>query len=201
MIDFIKQWANQIIVAVIIATIFEMILPNGNNKKYIKMIIGIYVLFTVVQPIVNKLTGNKFEISSFNYEKYIDKDIIETSSEDFKNNNSNLIQQAYIDNIQNDIQAKLLQKGYEATSCDIDAVSNENDENYGTIRSIKLKIKRKEEKESTSNVIGVEKVEINIDDEQTIEKSNILDEEKQNIIQYLAQEYSLDNNKLRRVFL
>lgn len=196
MIDFIKQWANQIIVAVIIATIFEMILPNGNNKKYIKMIIGIYVLFTVVQPIVNKLTGNKFEISSFNYEKYIDKDIIETSSEDFKNNNSNLIQQAYIDNIQNDIQAKLLQKGYEATSCDIDAVSNENDENYGTIRSIKLKIKRKEEKESTSNVIGVEKVEINIDDEQTIEKSNILDEEKQNIIQYLAQEYSLDKGKI-----
>ena len=43
MIDFIKQWENQIIVAIIIATIFEMILPNSNNKKYIKMIIGIYV--------------------------------------------------------------------------------------------------------------------------------------------------------------
>ena len=35
MIDFLKTWSNQIIVAVIIATILEMIIPDGNNKKYI----------------------------------------------------------------------------------------------------------------------------------------------------------------------
>ena len=33
MIEHISNWAEQIIVAVIIATIIEMILPNGNNKK------------------------------------------------------------------------------------------------------------------------------------------------------------------------
>ena len=61
MITFLRTWANQIIVALIVATIFEMILPDGNNKKYIKMIIGLYVLFTITQPLVAKITGNDFQ--------------------------------------------------------------------------------------------------------------------------------------------
>ena len=36
MIDYISSWAGQIITSVIIVTILEMILPNGNSKKYIK---------------------------------------------------------------------------------------------------------------------------------------------------------------------
>ena len=39
MIDFLSNWAEQLVVAVIIATIIEMILPNNNNKKYIKIVI------------------------------------------------------------------------------------------------------------------------------------------------------------------
>ena len=101
MIEFIKTWVNQIIVAVIISTIIEMILPNGNNKKYIKMIIGLYVLFTIIQPIITKLTGKNLNISDFNYQKYFDHDILETSSNNFEDNNSKLIKQAYIDNIKN----------------------------------------------------------------------------------------------------
>lgn len=67
-ISFISSWAEQIIVAVIIATIIEMILPNGNNKKYIKVVIGIYVLFTILSPILGKITKVNYE--SFDYEKY-----------------------------------------------------------------------------------------------------------------------------------
>ena len=36
MVEWISNWAESIIVAVIIATIIEMILPEGNSKKYIK---------------------------------------------------------------------------------------------------------------------------------------------------------------------
>ena len=41
MINNISSWAEQVIIAMIIATIIEMILPKGNSKKYIKMVIGI----------------------------------------------------------------------------------------------------------------------------------------------------------------
>lgn len=193
MIDFIRTWANQIIVAVIIATIFEMILPNGNNKKYIKMIIGIYVLFTLIQPIASKITGKDFTIST-NYEKYFDEDILETSSNDFENNNSKLIEQAYIDNIKENVQAKIEQKGYKLSSCDINIVTSE--ENYGAIESIVLNIQRKEESESTSNTIEIEKVEINVSEERIVEEPNISDKEKKELIQYLAEEYSIDKSKI-----
>lgn len=204
MIEFIKNWANQIIVAVIIATIIEMILPSGNNKKYIKIIIGLYVLFTIIQPIIIKVTGESINISDFNYRKYFDEDIIETSTEDFENNNSKLIKQAYIDNIKEDIKSKIKQKGYEVINCSIDILDDENKDTYGTIQSISLKIKKQEnELEESSNIIKVENVDIDISDNSnnvnntnSIEKSNLSDDEKIEVIEYLAEEYSIQKNNI-----
>lgn len=193
MIDFIKTWVNQIIVAVIIATIFEMLLPNGNNKKYIKMVIGIYVLFTIIQPIASKITGKEFEIG-VNGEKYFNENIFQTSSDDFENNNSKLIEQAYINNIKKDVQAKIEQKGYKVSSCNITIITTK--ENYGTIDSIVLKLANKEEKEVAKNIIEIEKVEINVSEEKVEENINITDKEKQNIIEYLAAEYSIEKTSI-----
>ena len=63
MISFISKWAEQIIIAVIVATIIELILPNSKNKKYIQMVIGVYILFTIISPIIS----NKEELA---IEKY-----------------------------------------------------------------------------------------------------------------------------------
>ena len=188
MIDFIKIWANQIIVAVIIATIFEMLLPNGNNKKYIKMVSGIYVLFTLIQPVATKITGKEFEISD-NYEKYFDEEILKTSADNFENNNSKLIEETYINNIKQDVQAKIEQKGYKLASCNISIITAE--ENYGAIERIVLNVQNKEESINVSNIIEIEKVEINVGEEKVVETSNITEREKQDIIQYLVEEYSI----------
>ena len=48
MIGFISSWAEQIIIAVIVVTILEMILPKGNSKKYIQTIMGVYILYTII---------------------------------------------------------------------------------------------------------------------------------------------------------
>ena len=200
MIEFLKTWVNQIILAVIISTIIEMILPNGNNKKYIKMIIGLYVLFTIIQPITTKITGKNLNISDFNYQKYFDQDTLETSSNDFEDNNSKLIKQAYIDNIKKDIVTKINQKGYKVESCSIEILDNENEDTYGTIKSISLRINNKEDEEKESNnIINIENVDINVKDNKDIEnnneitkKNNLSDKEKIEIIKYLSEEYSVD---------
>jgi len=208
MIVFLKTWANQIIVAVIIATIIEMILPRGNNKKYIKMVIGIYVLFTIIQPIITKITGDNLEILSFNYKKYFDEDAIETTSQDFKDNNSKLIKQAYIDKIEDDIKTKIKQKGYELTSLKIDIIEDESLDIYGIIENISLKIKtaeiNEEESEKPTNTINIENVDINISNSTNVnntandidEKLNISEKEKIEIIEYLANEYSIDKKNI-----
>lgn len=53
MINFLSNWVEGIAIAVIIASIFEMIIPKGNIKKYIKMILGIYVIFSIISPFVD----------------------------------------------------------------------------------------------------------------------------------------------------
>ena len=204
MIIFIKTWVSQIIVAVIIATIIELILPNENNKKYIKMIIGMYVLFTIIQPVVTKITGNNLEITNFNYKKYFDEDIIQSSSQDFENNNSKLIEQAYINNIKEDIVQKLKQKGYEVLGCNIEILDNENKENYGIIKSINLTVNgldvENEENYYNGNNINIQNVEINISNNitETTDKeiNNISDKEKQEIIEYLSEEYSINKTDI-----
>ena len=62
MIAKITLWAQGIIVALIVGTILEMILPSGNNKKYIKMMIGLYVLYTIISPVV--------KLSNINIDSY-----------------------------------------------------------------------------------------------------------------------------------
>ncbi len=59
--EFISSWVQGIIVAVVIATIIEMLLPNGNSSKYIKIVIGVYIIFNIISPIINKFTGDKLD--------------------------------------------------------------------------------------------------------------------------------------------
>lgn len=202
MISFLKTWINQIIVAVIITTIIEMILPNGNNKKYIKMVIGLYILFTIIQPVITKFTGDSIDISNFDYKKYFNSDVLETSSKDFENNNSKLIKQAYINNIKEDIENKIEQKGYKLINCNINILDDETKETYGTIQSISLKMKKQTNKadKSSSNIIKIENINVGTNNNtlntNTTEKSDISSDEKKQIIQYLSEEYSVDKKNI-----
>ena len=64
MIKFINSWTQGIMLAVIIATIIEIILPEGNNKKYVKTVIGIYILFSIVYPLITKISNKNVDINS-----------------------------------------------------------------------------------------------------------------------------------------
>ena len=71
--EWVSSWIQGIIIAVIISTIIEMILPEGNSKKYIKVVIGVYILFSIVSPVISKVTGTSFQVSDiFNIDEYIE---------------------------------------------------------------------------------------------------------------------------------
>ena len=67
MIKFLSSWVEGIAIAVIVASIFEMILPNGNIKKYVKIVLGIFIIFNIISPFVS---GNVF--NSFDLEKELE---------------------------------------------------------------------------------------------------------------------------------
>lgn len=146
--EWVSGWIQGIIIAVIISTIIEMILPEGNSKKYIKVVIGVYILFSIVSPVIGKITGNEFRVSDiFDLDKYI-----ETSKNSgglqnkLADQNENQIKEIYLNSIKNDIKEKIANRGYVVNSVKVEV---EEDEQY-TLKKIILQISKSSEDINTN---------------------------------------------------
>lgn len=201
--NFLNSWLQGIIISVIVATIIEMILPNGNTKKYVKVVLGIYVVFNIITPIINEFTNSNFELSSIiNIEEYTKKmDTYEVSSNNIEKSNEENIKQIYISNLKNDITAKLEEKEYSVKKVDIEI---ENNETY-KIKNVELSLSKKEAKEEqeTKNEVvisEIEKVEIQVGekkkDDAKEEKSDLTESEKKEIKKYLSSVYEIQEKQI-----
>ena len=194
MIEFLSSWAQGIIVAVIIVTLIEMILPNSSSKKYVKVVIGMYILFTIVSPIIKKVGGKDADLNAIlNFEKYEQQ--IEKSdssiSKKFEDNNSRSIKDIYLSNLKADMSAKLKEKGYEIDTLNIKV---KDDENY-TIDNISLKIMKAEQKQEESNEIRINTVEIR--NTVTLKnEENLSDDDKQEVKDYISETYDIDKKNI-----
>lgn len=193
MIEFLSSWAQGIIVAVIIATLIEMILPNSSSKKYVKVVIGMYILFTIVSPIIKKVGGKDINLNTINIEKY-EQQISKsdnTISRKFEDNNTRSIKDIYVSNLKADISAKLKEKGYEIDTSDIQI---KDDENY-TIVKITLKLIKMEQKQEKNNEIVINTVEIGNTISQKDSKT-LSDDDKQEVKDYISETYDIDKKNI-----
>ena len=193
MIDFLSNWAQGIIVAVIIATIIEMILPNGSSKKYVKVVVGIYILFTIISPIITKFSSNNFNINDILDTKAYEEQMAKSDediSKKIEENNNRTIKDIYQSNLESDIKAKLKDKGYEVLNTYIQIRDNEN---Y-TIEFISLSLDKKETEESNQvRNIEIEEVNIQIGETNTQESdTSLASSEKQEIAEYISSTYDID---------
>ena len=144
MIIFLSSWAEQVILAVIIATILELILPNSKNKKYVQMVIGVYVLFNIISPIIKN--REKLVFSEIDLDKYITKSTkVEQSSMDAR------LEKIYLDELENNIKSKFKNAGIEIIKCTIDAELDTTKKNAG-IHSIDVKVKNVDDEKKISKI-------------------------------------------------
>lgn len=179
MITWLSSWAQGIIVAVVIATIIELILPNGSSKKYIKVVIGIYILFTIISPVIRKVKGNNFDVNEILSAEEYEQKLAQNDNtiwSKFEANNSRTIKDIYISNLTTDIETKLKEKGYGTVSTNIKI---KDDENYA-IEKISLALyKTKEVVEQNSKDKNVEKVKIEVETIK-IEDGSVISAEQRN---------------------
>ena len=166
--------------AIIIGTVIEMILPEGNCKKYIKVVIGIYIVFTIVSPVITKFTGESISVSeALELDKYVQEaESSVATGYSINADNQNNIMSMYVSGLKEDIVAKLRTKEYEASNIEVEIADTEN---Y-TINSISLQAVRLQEDKDTDEpevqenvntvekIERVEKVDIDIDNSKTNEE-------------------------------
>lgn len=202
--DFINTWAQGIIVAVIIATIIEMLLPNSSNSKYIKTIIGIFILFTIISPIINKFSNNNIS-DEIDFDSYVESSTNESVAVSMNLNNEDAIRKMYEENLKIDIKTKISQKGYTVGNISLDILK---DNNY-TLNKIDLKIIAKNESNnniSTNNVTtiveNIENIKIDIggsrkDQEHNKKEPSIISEtEKRKLREYLSSVYEVHEKNI-----
>ena len=88
MVPKISLWCRNIVIVVVISSIIEMILPDNKNKKYIKVVIGITILFTIIHPII----GNSFDNISLELENSLTMNVVNNSEENYKSEIKNSIE-------------------------------------------------------------------------------------------------------------
>ena len=108
MINFFLKNVQSIIIAIILVVIIEMLLPNGANKKYVKIVSGIYLIITILNPFF-KLFNKDFDVDFEN-----EFDSIETY-----NSNSIDLQNYYINSLKETMKLELVEEGYSIQSIDL----------------------------------------------------------------------------------
>ena len=145
MIEFMSSWVKGLGLAIVIISILEMLLPNNKTKKYIRMVMGIYILFTMISPFISK--QNVFNSNDINLEEYA---TTETSISLNQSSMDERIEQLYIQELEKDITKKLKEKGYKTTSCKVKAkISDQEEETKITKIKVSIQKLQQEEQDNT----------------------------------------------------
>lgn len=219
MINFLSSWVKNLCLALIVVSILEMLLPNNKTKKYVKMVMGLYILFSIIEPFIENSNELKFNVEDL-YNQYSVETLAESENVNQKSMDSRL-DKLYKQKLENDIVQKLDEEGYVVEDCDVKAHISSNDTGIELI-TIKIKEKKDNSNENDENqsnekmnieekivneIQKIQKVEINVSKNQdnSSDESTQSEQQNQNITktdikivkQFLIKEYGVSEKCLR----
>lgn len=197
MIDIISNWAGELIVSLIIVTIIEMLLPENKIKKYIKIVIGVYIIFCIISPFVDENEFTKiFEKAQKSLKDFEIE--YEVSSQQYENSSVELL---YIQEFEKEVIQRVEKLGYTVKKCEVDIEINATKDNAG-INAIYLKVEKKnnQQNNTTIEIENVEKVEISINNEDIGNTNSEKEtEETRKIKHVLSEYYEISEEKIKIV--
>lgn len=199
MIEIISNWAGELVVAMIVTTLIEMILPDNKTKKYVKTLIGTYIVFCIISPFINE--SNVFSFDS------IEKELESYNKEvEIQNQEKSGIsmESLYLEEFRKDVVENVENLGYEVKKCEVDIEIDATKENAG-INQIKLTIGKEQtksdnEKDAKNEIKEVQKVEISINSngiENNINENIEESESARTVKTYLCDYYEISENRVK----
>ena len=143
MIEWIKTWTSEIIIAVIISIIIEMLVPDGKNKKYVKVVSGIYILYTIINPFLN--------ISDIKFES------VEVNNNVLQTNADLTVTNSYIGSLEEYLKSEIEALNYKVR--DINVIC---DKDYTNIVEVKIKMQTSSYDENIIKDVILKEIEIDL---------------------------------------
>lgn len=196
MIKFINSWAQGIILAVIIVTIIEIILPEGKNKKYVKTVIGVYILFTIIYPLINKFTKTNINTLIENTTKQMST---YQENNSLKIDTDKYIESTYKKKIEEDIRKRANEKNLNITLLNV-YIETEDENRYGMLNSLVMKVEKNETSKKNNDVNQIKEINIskNVQNNEIIENKDktVTEKEVNEFKEYINATYYLEKEKI-----
>lgn len=190
--NFIYSWLKDITILFIIISLIDLIMPKGSMKRYINFVIGLLIIFTVINPFIN-LSKIKF-----NLDKEVFNNLYKTSPEYMEKlikSQDSKIEELYTEKISEEI-GQVLKRYTNHNILDITIDIEKNDGVYGTINNIDIVLVENEIENQEKNInIKIKPVSLN----KSKENSDSLDGFDE-LKRRLAEELSIDE-KLINIIL
>lgn len=178
--NFVTSWLKDIVSLFIMISIIDLVMPKGNMKRFVDFVVGLLIIFTVINPFIKLVKGN------FNWEmevmKYIDTENISSNKElviEQEKQVESLYKEKINDEIKNYIEDNSIYNVY-----DIELEIYQTKENYGEIKSVNIILAKEEEENEDGKDIKVEPIkQVSIGDGSVKEsKSNALFDDIRSLI-------------------
>ncbi|TCT16916.1 stage III sporulation protein AF [Natranaerovirga pectinivora] len=151
MISFIQDWVKNILIYLIIITIIQSLLPQGQYVKYIKVFTGLILMIIVLMPVVS-ISGLDKQINySLLGERYqLDQGLMKKQYKELSKQQEELILSAYRTELENQIKFLLNQEDIFVSQVSVTLESDFESNNFGNIKSIDLVASFKEVRNSST---------------------------------------------------
>jgi stage III sporulation protein AF len=77
MIEYLGEWIKHIVLLILVATFFDLLLPNSSMRRYVRMVIGLLIMLLILSPLLDLL--------QFDYDRMLKSvdELLEEESEDW----------------------------------------------------------------------------------------------------------------------
>ena len=132
--EFVYSWIKDLVLLFVIISLVELIMPKGTMRRYINFVVGLLIIFTVINPFIN-LSNLDFQLERELF-RNIDNQI-EDSEEDMISNQDAQIESIYKEKIAKEVIAYLENNtDYKVASLDLQI--DKAQENFGAISSLAI---------------------------------------------------------------
>lgn len=170
--SFLREWILQIVSMFVFVSLLEIVLPNGQMKKYIDMIIGLLIIIVIINPFINlifkdiDIERNILTLPEINDSTQENSDILELQQDQMKS--------VYAFRVQEDIMKIIEEKtNYKVLSAEVETIDELEDEDFGMVTKVYLYVDEKQDLQSDEkqgvNIKSIENINVNLSTNQNNE--------------------------------
>lgn len=190
-ISFLSSWLKDIVILFILISIAELVMPKGNMKKYVNMVIGLLIIFTIVSPFA-KLIKMDFNLDKavFNYSRSSNSQ--GESKSNFYAEQEKQIEKVYKEKLGREV-TNLIEDNTDYKVLDIEVEILNTEERYGEIDYLNILLGNEED--GAKNKISIDNV-VPVEINKNQKHEEISEDSFESLKELIGNSYSVDKDKI-----